>query len=305
MMARSLARWTVWATAVTMVGALCSPETAMAQQQSVGVEVKVQGSINDNFFQSPDDDAPTEVRALRVEARALFKPVARGAVTFVLGGGGTGYEGDTLTATSIFGSFVVNSRAHDLTATVGREQDRLIFDVGDGVGTADILFVVADYGVRVSGGFELKARLTLQSQSFETPEHDNTLIGVGSALRFHGFGRSFSPEIGVLFGGRSATDRGDDHDQTDYYVKVRSAPTAGIYMSFRYRHRLREYSITDSLDRNFGREDSRDQFTALAVFPANKPLAATAYFARQDATSTLPTRTFETTVLTLGLRVRF
>lgn len=302
--------------ATTLVALAATPVSAQEERPDLqeehdrapvdhwGFEIRLDGMLFDNFFQAPDDRESTTVRALRGIGKVEFRPGANGNLSLFAGGGGTIYNSGLDDSTTILGGLQVQAHPHDLSLQIGRESNRPILDVGDELETADVLFVDGEYGYRVTDDWELKGLLGLQSQTFEvTSAKDNTILGVGPAVRYRGFGYGFSPEVGVLFGGRSATDPSEDHSQTDLYVKVRSAPSPDLYLSFRLRRRIRDYSIEDVGERNFGREDRRTQLTGLLVYPTDAPLALTLYYAYQNADSTLPSRTFSTQMVIFGVTV--
>lgn len=265
-------------------------------------ELGFEGLLFDNFFQAPDGAPSTTVEAARVSGRFEVRPQAEGPLVLVASGARTAYGSGLADSTAVAGGARIEASGHALDLMTGVESGRPILDVGDEFETADVFFVEGEYGYRVADDWEVKALLGLQSQSFEvSADKDNTLVGFGPAVRYRGFGSGFSPEAGVLFGGRSAADREEDHSQTDWYFKVRSVPADRVYLSVRYRHRLRDYSIDRQRARNFGREDTRNQLTALLVYPTDGRLALTVYYAYQSADSTLPSRTFDTQMIMAGL----
>lgn len=193
---------------------------------------------------------------------------------------------------------------HGLDASLRFELDRPTLDVGDEFGQGDALLLAGEYGYRVTPDWEVKGLADVQHQAFEfVPGRTNTLAGLGGGVRYRGFGSTFSPEVGFLTGARDATDDNEDHSQTDLYVKARSAPMPRLYVSARYRHRARDYSIGSPLVSNFGREDRRNQITALAEIQLVESVALNVYYAFQDANSTLAERTFTTQLLSFGLSV--
>lgn len=320
-MTRTLARFitTILVPAVTAAALTLLPAGTAAAQETVAgqeredrqqqaarwrFEVSLEGLLFDNFFQAPEDAEETTVKGLRGVGRLEFRPDPASPVTLIGGFGRTVYDSGLEDATLLLGGLRVQSRPHDLELLAGYEIDRPILDVGDGLGTADVLFVDGEYGYRLTSDWELKGMLDVQRQDFAIDETDNnTILGVGPAIRYRGFGSGFSPEVGALFGGRSASDPGEDHSQTDLYVKVRMAPSPDLYLSFRLRRRMRDYSVEDVADRNFGREDRRNQLSAVLVYPTSSPLALTAYYAYQDAESTLTSRTFTAQMLFAGVRI--
>jgi hypothetical protein len=107
--------------------------------------------------------------------------------------------------------------------------------------------------------------------------------------------------VGFSTGERDVDDPSEDHDQQDVWLKVRSIPTPSLYLSFRYRVRMREYTTGDPLSDDFGREDDRDQWTLTASYQLTPRLAANLYADHLDADSTKASRVFETTLFGLGV----
>ena len=122
-------------------------------------------------------------------------------------------------------------------------------------------------------------------------------MAAGAAVRYRGFGPYFSPEIGFVAGQRDVENDAEDHSQNDMYLRVRSAVTPTIYLSGRYRHRIREYDT-------IAREDTRDQWTLAGDWRFHRFLGANVYVAIENADSTNANRAFDTETFGVGLSVR-
>ncbi|MFP5288731.1 MAG: hypothetical protein ACLGI9_23545, partial [Thermoanaerobaculia bacterium] len=177
-------------------------------------------------------------------------------------------------------------------------------DVGELVEQADIRRVAGEYSYRVTRDLQLTALAEHQQQDFDISQgKDNTFVDFGGAVRYRGFGSAFSPEIGATFGDRDADDPNEDHDQRDLFLKIRSAPADWAYLSLRYRHRTRDYSIADPFADNFEREDTRQQWVATADLRTGDLLTWNLYYSYEDAESTLVTREFTTSLFAAGLTI--
>jgi hypothetical protein len=108
----------------------------------------------------------------------------------------------------------------------------------------------------------------------------------------------------VVLGERDAEDPGEDHDQRDLFVKLRSAPSPALYLTLRYRHRTRDFDAPDASFTNFGREDDRRQWVATADLRTGERLTWGLYYAFEDADSTLPARRFDASLIALGATYR-
>lgn len=282
-----------------------SPAPPAQEQARYQAELSFDFLAFENFFQAPDGVPSTNVYGLRAIGRLGYQAAADGSLLLFGEVGRTWYD-ELENSTLVRGGVEYDDNRHALFAAIGLETERPILDVGDGLGTADAVTVQGEYGYLVTRDWELKGSLVLQDQSFEAfPTRDNYILGVGPAVRYRGFGSVFSPEAGVLFGGRNAVDDDEDHSQTDLYVQVRSAPAPPVYLSVRYRHRTREYDTLEADSRNFLREDTRRQLAAVAVIELVDRLDLNLYYAFQAAESTLASRTFDNQLLFAGLAYTF
>ena len=282
---------------VTAAGA--SAQTPPKLEAAASLDVLV----FDNFFQAPAPEDGLTVTATRLLGRVGGPLDADHPVKIFGEIGRTWYS--EFSGSTIFGGITqVRDRMHSLDAAVRYELDRPTLDVGDQFGQANVFSIDTEYGYRLNRDWEVKGLFDLQRQAYAVQsERTNTIFGVGGAVRYRGFGSSFSPEVGLLTGTRSVVDPSENHSQTDFYVKVRSTPTPPVYLSVRYRYRARDYSVDALDDRNFGREDRRSDLTALAAIVLARYLTLNVYYAFQDANSTVASRTFTNQLLSFGLTV--
>lgn len=270
------------------------------------LQARLFGAFYDNFFQAPPGEPEDDVTATRVEAR-LYGRLQEGGAWKLFGQAAfTSYEGDLDDAKEVGLGLVHDGRPHRFEVLLQRQQDRPSFDVGDEFERVDVDRLALEYSYRVDSDWEVTALGSFEDQSFAfTPRRDNEFPVIGGAVRYRGWGYELSPEVGIELGDRNAVDPNEDHDQTDLWLKLRSAPTPRLYLSLRYRVRTRDYDI-DALDAsNFGREDDRQQWTLAANIKLVHRLSMDVYYSYEDAESTKASRNFTSSLLGLGLKIEY
>ncbi|HUO86962.1 MAG TPA: hypothetical protein VM617_06195 [Thermoanaerobaculia bacterium] len=269
--------------------------------------LEVQGLYFDNFFQLSDDEEQEDVEALRVAGRLAWRPWDDRPLELYGVGGVTAYGDDALDQTLLLGTGLVwDGASDDFSAGVRLELDRPSFEVGDTFGTADLAALDAVYSHRPTRDWELSGNAELSRLDYaEGRGRDNDFVGVGGAVRYRGWGYDLSPELGVDVGRRDAVDADEDQEQTDVWLKLRSAPLPPLYLSLRFRHRVRDYPTDDPGSGNFGREDDRQQVALTADWKASDLATWILYYAWEDADSTNPSRVFTTQTLAVGARLTF
>lgn len=296
------------ALAALPVPALAQPEhrPARAETREPRWETgfHLQGLHFDNFFQLPDSEPQQDVEALRGEGRLTWRPRAQWPLEAYGVAGATTYS-DDLDATLLVGGGLRWDGLVDLfDFSLRYETDRPSFEVGDTFGTADMLHVRGLYSHRIADAWELSALASHQRLDYAADDgRDSFFRSAGGAVRYRGWGYDLSPEIGAEVGKRDADDADEDNDQTDLWLKLRSAPIRPLYLSLRYRHRLRDYSVSDPAASNFRREDDRDQVVFTADWRTSDLLTWTLYYAWEDADSTNEARIFSTQLLAVGVRL--
>lgn len=264
----------------------------------------VQGLFFDNFFQLPDTEPQQDVEGLRAEGRLSWRPREQWPLEVYGVAGATAYS-DDLEETLLAGGGLRWDGLVDLVELDLRyETDRPSFEVGDTFGTADLLQAGGLYSHRIADSWEISALADHQRLDYQADDgRDSLFRSAGGAVRYRGWGYDLSPEIGVEVGERDADDDNEDNDQTDLWLKLRSAPIPPLYLSLRFRHRVRDYSIGDPTASNFRREDDRNQIALAADWTTSDLLTWTLYYAWEDAESTKATRVFTTQLLAVGVRL--
>jgi hypothetical protein len=268
--------------------------TSLAAQSA---EVRVNTWYFGNFFQAPDGAPKENVPALGIEGRYAH-PIRSDIEGYVYADylhffqeGFSGSPGLRFGVRS-------EARPHSWDVSAQLQKDRPAFGVGDEVDKADIARLLGSYDYRFTRDWSLGVDGTYERLSFETLENrDANFGGIGANVRYRGFGSIFSPEIGVAVGKRSVDDPEEDYGQRDLIVQLRSAPTPPLYLSLRFRHRIRDYSNVD-------REDTRDQIVFGADLKHNENLTWNLYTAWENSDSTRASRSFDTLLAMVGLTYR-
>lgn len=266
--------------------------------------IELQSLFYDNFFQLPESEPQQDVEGLRAEGRLTWRPREQWPLELFGLAGATAY-GDDLEETLLLGGGLRWDGLVDLVDLGVRfEADRPSFEVGDTFGTADLVAVSGLYSHRIADAWEISALADHQRLDYEVDDgRDSLFRSAGGAVRYRGWGSVLSPEVGVEVGERDADDANEDNDQTDLWLKLRSAPVRPLYLSLRYRHRVRDYAVDDPAASNFGREDDRAQIAFTADWRTSDLLTWTLYYTWEDADSTKETRVFDTQLLAVGVRL--
>lgn len=290
---------------------LCLPGASAAQDDDptgdrFELQARLFAAAFDNFFQAPPGSPEEDVTTTRIEALLFGRLQEDGPWKLYGQAAFTAFEGDLDDSSEVGVGIVRDGRPHGFDLFVQRQADRPSFDVGDEFDRTDVDRLTVEYSYRASRDWELTGLGAYEDQTFEfTRGRDNEFPSIGGAVRYRGWGYDFSPEVGVELGERDAVDPNEDHDQTDWWLKVRSAPTRRLYLSFRYRYRTRDYDIELPGASNFGREDDRQQWTAAANVQLVRHLSLDVYYAYEDAESTKESRNFTTSLIGLGLKAQY
>lgn len=292
-----------WIALVAVAFAFGPPAAAQGGSPWFG-EVELFGMQFENFFQRPGDEPEEDVSALKAELEVGRRLGPDSGWSWFLNGGGTFYESELDDSTTVGTGLRYDRASHEAEIEFSAERERPVFDVGDEFDRADTVGLEARYSWRATDAWELTPMAELERQEFDlTPRKDNDIWLAGGEIRYRGWGYEFSPAIGAMTGTRDADDPNEDHDQTDTWVKLRSVPASGLYLSLRYRHRVRDYTIDDVLASNVGRQDDRDQWTFLASYRFFDHYEIFGYYDYLDADSDKASRVFTSQLVGLGLKL--
>lgn len=266
------------------------------------VRLRAGAAFMGNFLQAPEGTPRTDVGAGTADVQ-LALPVASSLALSADVGGTLYTEYDP--SWNVGGGVGWSATPHDLRGIVRYRARTPRMEVGDSLGFADVLHLGGTYQVRPIRSVQLEALADYFDESYgRNAARDNTFFDAGGAIRYRGLGYSFSPEVGGSFGSRDVRTDTEDFDQRTLWVTFRSIPTPPLYLSLRYRNRLRDYGISDPVASNFDREDRRHQITFTADLTVQENLAWTVYYSFEHANSTKPSRRFRTHYLWTGLTYR-
>jgi hypothetical protein len=270
-------------------------------------EIRLQGQVFGNFFQASDDRLAEDVTAVSTQYRATVKPWGTRPIEFY---GHVDYQHYvSIDRDNSYGGGVgatYNGNVHSFGAYIDRGENRASFDVGDQTAIANITMFGADYSYRLTRDWELKADATFDQQRYSLQTgNESDFQAFGASVRYRGFGRIFSPRLGYVAGTRDAVDPRDSYDDTYWYLQVISVPHPRLYLSARYRDRLRDYTTSDPTSSSFGREDERTQWMLSANYRLTDHVGVSTYYAREATDSSRVGRDFDVDLLLVGLTYGF
>lgn len=301
--------WTNWIP-VALVLAACGAQPGLAQQPAeddspLKTEIRLNGLFFDNLFQAPDGQPQEDVRALQVEGRLEGALGATGAWQGYGRASYTDYDSGLDPSQTIVLGLRGGSRVHRLEVAAEYANDRPSVDL-DVVDQADVARLTGHYDLRPLDDWQFSLLGSLEQQRYaRAAGRDNEFWSAAAALRYRGFGRGFSPEIGYGLGARDVDDPSQSYDQTEAWLRVISEPVEALYLALRYRLRQREYTVADALASNFGREDDRPQWSLTAAYRTGEHLLWNLYWAHESSDSSRAGVDFTTQTLVLGAGWRF
>lgn len=298
------ARIVCWS--LLIVAGLVPPARAQVRSGSPRYEghLKLGGLYFDNFFQTSPGGLEENVWAAQLEGRVGRRLRNASPLEVYL-------EVDSIRYDAFDPSYGITlglqreTRPHGFHVSAQYLAGRPSREAGDVLDRTRVRGLDGEYSYRVSEDVEVLGLGEYRHESFEL-RADEALdaYNLGGAVRYRGFSRRFSPEVGVRLGSRSATNPNEGLTQRELSVRVRSAATRDLYLTFRFRHRRRPYSVDDPGASNFERVDRRRQWTATADWKRPR-LTWNLYYALEDSASTRPTGVFRTQLLVLGVTFPF
>lgn len=282
-----------------------APTPTPAPPDRVEAYARFGALLFDNFFQAPDGSPEEDVAGATLEGGLSLALQERRPLRAYAEGDYTLYH-DLDPSAGIRAGVRLEERKQSFDLAVQYLANRPSREVRDEFDRADTLSVYGEYSHRVHEDFELTALAELRHETLElSADKDNDVYGLGGAVRYRGFGSKFSPEVGFRLGGRDVVDDNEDISQRELFLRLRWVPAPPFYLTCRYRHRSRDYSIADPAASNFGREDARDQLVATADWRRGKALVFNLYYALEDSDSSRSTGNFTTQMLSLGVTLLF
>lgn len=301
-----------------------APATAQEPREPTGTgwnvwaSAQLRWTVHDNFFQAPAGRPDSLVQATSLRLRVVGDAVPGLRTQLYAEGGFTAY--DTFDPTFGVGAGV-RTGPPKLRVDVGAGYDRNLprLDLGDSFARADVARGHAEARLRLGRALELTGMGRATWQAILVPERQPddggldprdewgnfTYLEIEGRARTRLLGRILSPEIGIGRGrpwNREASIFA--YDQTQWQVQLRSAPVPPIYLSARYRVRVRDYPRAPEGSSSSGREDRREQIALSADLWVAGRLTWNVYYTQEDAHSSLANRSFRTRALTLGVTIQ-
>jgi hypothetical protein len=222
--------------------------------------IRMGGILFENFFQLPDNLPRQDLWAGMLELRVEDHLGHDGGFRAYIRADLLEFQHRGLSP-GLLGGFRRVEGLHRFDASLSAQWNRPRFDTGDTPQQANILVGNASYSLVVSS-LEVAAMAEYlgESPKLRTAQ-DSVSRDAGVAIRYSAFRRRISAEVGVMQGTREAGDLAQGYTQETRWVAVRTSAVPRVYLSGRYRTRVRDYTIEDARSRNFGRQDQRRQLT--------------------------------------------
>jgi hypothetical protein len=115
----------------------------------------------------------------------------------------------------------------------------------------------------------------------------------------------FSPGVGIEYEERSGELENNSYSQITPMVMVTSSISNVAYLSFRYRHILRDYSTDIPSDSNFGRDDTRHELSFYGTVQLGHGLSIFGFAYHNNSDSSRTGSSFKSSDVGLGLFYRF
>lgn len=259
----------------------------------------------ENLFEAPDGQPKETPWGQRAQGR-LAAPLGPGGLAIYATGDAMRIPGFS----PAFGAGVGLERTHDVVAfdaSAAYLWNRPAAEIGSGLGPANLLRLDGEGSWRPIGAVQLIGRGEYRQERYPSlATRDGTAYEAGPMLRFRGFGHAFAPEGGMLFGRRDAGDANQAYRERTLVVGA-SSLTFGyrLYLSARYRRRVRTYTAPHPPATNFGRVDRRRQVSVTAALALGGGVSWVVYYARERGLSSRTGENFTTGFLSVGLAARF
>ena len=270
----------------------------------LGVQFNVRTTWYDNYFRASPDDEHVNVGETLTQGQLRWTMSEDRSLETYVEIGRTMFDSEQLGAVMSYrGGVMLNRDRHFLDVWTMLETGRVELDIGDTVDAGDILIFSGRYSFRATEDWQFTMKGLFLDQSVDDPTNDSQITDAGASVRYRGFGRTISPEVGALWRRYNRVGP-DDYGEKRVFLRLRFYPARTFNFSVRYRHRLRRYGVLDPAVSNFGRQDTRRKWTLLANVMLRRNLALYLSYNNLDSDSTRLGRSFKTQDLGFGLRVR-
>lgn len=282
-------------------------EQSRYSAERVEARVKLFGTSYRNYFRVPDDEQETTVTSLSVEGRLTLTLHRERRIKLYLQAIREQFQdADILTSPTFSIGLRADGERHRFDTAFRYLKDREQLDIDDLAEPSDIYTYYGAYSLRFAEDWEWALEGERRDQRFPSPRQaENSELYSGStSVRYRGWGRKFSPEIGYERRQRAAVDPHDEYEENMPWAKLRFSPHDALTVSLRYRDRSRDYAIDDPADSNFGRRDERDEWTLRADWVVARRVALNLEAEHLVTESTREGRSFTSSLVTLGTTIK-
>jgi hypothetical protein len=288
------------------IAALGHPRDAAAQAARTGPSghVRMGGMFHENFFQLPSDVPRQDVWARFVEVTFEDPVEPDGASRIFLRVDLMQFASMGISPGASLG-FRLDDETHSFNVTGTYEWNRPRLEIGDAVTPANVAGLGATYSYRGIPDFQITGMGRYYRDWLRDQPSNGRFDEIGGAVRYRGFGRAISPEVGYALGRRLTAIEGDEYEERTWFVTLRSSGVPRTYVTTRYRHRLREYTNVLPGSRNTGRVDRRHQVTTSVDVNLSQSLVWNFSLRFERALASRADRSFTTLAMGSGITMLF
>lgn len=272
-------------------------------------EMRIQAYYFDNFFHSAQPGGEQDATALGTELRAAFRPGQRPLEIFAHV---SAVKYNVEEASNSYGARIgvaFDDDRHQWVAFLDQAENRPSFEVGNTFARADVTTLAGEYSYRLTEDWEVGGEGAVERQTYNVEsDRENLFKAIGANARYRGFGWRIAPEAGVLLSNRDVDNAEESYDSFDKYVQLAYMPALPgdpLYVSLRYRFRDRSYTIDDRAARNFGREEQRGDWTAVADYRIAQNVNLWLYASTEAIDSSIPGGNFDVGLVLMGITIGF
>lgn len=258
-----------------------------------------------NFFQASSDREQEDVRQdeAKIRIRYLIKEDRRLRVYGELGV--SQYDSARLdNAPKRRIGLMSGGPRHAFDSSIAFVSNGREVELTDSVRASDIWSWVGAYDYWLTDAWQVGVRAGFWQQAFDDGSADIDTSDAAFRVRYRGFGRAFSPEVGYQQRQSSDGAGKNDYEEDLNYIRLHFKPSTKVGFSVRYRFRDRSFSTQDPNVSNFERRDDRDKWTLAFSAQVRKKLNLRLTYDRIDGRSTHATYIFDSQDLGLALTWR-
>jgi len=242
------------------IAAPSAPDVYVPVREPDGIGGRFEASIrlgatsHDNFFQADDDEPPTEMTTGEAAALLSWRLAPGSRQRAFLEATRTELENLPASDALRFGLRLGNRR-HTFHLSSRLQRGFKVQDLDDEEPEeVERRTFLGDYQLHPGRAWRLE--LAGELQRLTTPSRDADSVELAAALRYRGLDR-FSPEVGILWAENDGVRDNRDYEERGLFLKLRFFPADRLAFELRGRQREREYTIPVPEASNFGRRDTR------------------------------------------------